>query len=67
MLSGWAYFRNKVTLCKKNIAKVIGGRILEVGVFSRDYGTAQGRGSNEPPYHVSNIQRLSSALSSLSN
>ena len=33
-----AYFRDKVPFCKKNVAKEVGGRIFEVGVFSRDYG-----------------------------
>ena len=40
MLSGWAYFRDKVPFCKKNVAKEVDGRIFEVGVFSRDYGIA---------------------------
>ena len=40
MLLGWAYFRDKVPFCKKNVAKEIGGRIFEVGVLSRDYGSA---------------------------
>ena len=39
MLLGWAYFRDKVRFCKKNVAKEVGGRLFEVGVFSRDYGT----------------------------
>ena len=43
MLSGWAYFRNKVPFCKKNVAKEVGGRIFEVGLFSRDYGTGSVR------------------------
>ena len=38
MLSGWAYFRDKMPFCKKNVAKEGSGRIFEVGVFSRDYG-----------------------------
>ena len=38
MLSGWAYFRDKVPFCKKNVAKEVGRRLFEVGVFSRDYG-----------------------------
>ena len=39
MLPGWAYFRDEMPFCKKNGAKEVGGRIFEVGVFSRDYGT----------------------------
>ena len=39
MLLGWAYFRDKVLSCKKNVAKEVCGRLFEAGVFSRDYGT----------------------------
>ena len=38
MLSGWAFFRDILPFCNKDIAKEVGGRIFEVGVFSRDYG-----------------------------
>ena len=39
MLSGCAYYRDKMPFCKKNVAREIGWRIFEVGVFSRDCGT----------------------------
>ena len=36
MLLEWAYFRDKVPFCKKTVAKEVGGRLFEVGVFLRD-------------------------------
>ena len=38
MLSGlWAYFRDKMPLCWKNVAREGCGYVFEVGIFSRDY------------------------------
>ena len=39
MLSGWAYFSDKVPFYKKNVAKEVDGLTFEVGVFLRDCGT----------------------------